>query len=278
MNAEIHAGVLNKNKTHKKVTAMKKVLSTIVASCLLALAASQVSADEKLVFGIALEPYPPFSMKSGNGEWQGFEPDLVRALCERMQAQCTLKEIAWDGLISALQAKQINAILNSVSITPERQQIIDFSKPYYQTPSTWVGDKNLPLEPTPEGLKGKQIGVQSSTTNAAYVKQYYGKDSTLRYYNTQDDMAADLQSGRIDIMLVDALSVESLLKTPGGEVLAEMGVAPKDPLLGDGVGVAIRKGDTQLKSKIDKGLDDLRDDGTYDKIRSRYFSVDISAQ
>ncbi|WP_137888422.1 transporter substrate-binding domain-containing protein [Pseudomonas sp. 2FE] len=255
---------------------MKKIFSAIVASGLLTLAASQASANEKLVFGITLEPYPPFSMKAGNGEWQGFEPELVHALCEQMKAECTLKEISWDGLIPALQANQINAILNSVSITAERLQVIDFSKPYYRTPATWVGDKNLPLKPTPEGLKAKQIGVQSSTTNAAYVKQYYSKDSTLRYYNTQDDMTADLQSGRIDIMLVDALSVEPLLKTAGGEALAEMGNAPNDPLFGDGVGVAIRKGDMALKSKIDQGLDALRDNGTYDKIRSRYFSMDIS--
>lgn len=255
---------------------MKKIFSALVASGLLSLAASQVSANEKLIFGITLEPYPPFSMKAGNGEWQGFEPDLVRALCEQIEADCSLKEISWDGLIPALQANQINAILNSVSITAERLQVIDFSKPYYRTPATWVGDKNLPLQPTPEGLKDKQIGVQSSTTNAAYVKQYFGKDSKLRYYNTQDDMTADLQSGRIDIMLVDALSVEPLLKTEGGAALAEMGNAPNDPLFGDGVGVAIRKGDTALKAKIDQGLDALRDNGTYDKIRSRYFSMDIS--
>jgi polar amino acid transport system substrate-binding protein len=254
---------------------MNKIFRVIAGGCLLALSAGQVSANDNLIFGITLEPYPPFSMKAGSGEWQGFEPDLVRALCAEIQAQCTLKEISWDGLIPALQANQINAILNSVSITPERLQVIDFSKPYYQTPATWLGDKSLSRDTSPAGLKGKQIGVQSSTTNAAYVKQYY-KDSSLRYYNTQDDINADLQSGRIDVTLLDALSVEPVLKAPGSENLADLGNAPSDPLFGDGVGVAIRKGDTALKAKIDKGLDALRDNGTYDKIRSRYFSMDIS--
>ncbi len=255
---------------------MKKLFSAIAASGVLMLAASHVSANEKLVFGITLEPYPPFSMKAGNGEWQGFEPDLVRALCVQIKADCTLKEISWDGLIPALQANQINAILNSVSITPERLQVIDFSKPYYRTPATWMGDKSLSHDTSPEGLKGKLIGVQSSTTNAAYVKQYYSKGSTLRYYNTQDDINADLQSGRIDVTLLDALSVEPVLKASGSENLAVLGNAPQDPLFGDGVGVAIRKGDTALKAKIDQGLDEMRDNGTYDKIRSKYFSMDIS--
>lgn len=256
---------------------MKKLFGAIATSGLLMFAASQVSANDKLVFGITLEPYPPFSMKAGNGEWQGFEPDLVRALCEQIKAECTLKEISWDGLIPALQANQINAILNSVSITPERLQVIDFSKPYYRTPATWLGDKSLSRDTSPEGLKGKQIGVQSSTTNAAYVKQYY-KDSTLRYYNTQDDINADLQSGRIDVTLLDALSVEPVLKAPGGENLADLGNAPNDPLFGDGVGVAIRKGDSALKAKIDQGLDALRESGTYDQIRRKYFSMDISVE
>ncbi len=257
---------------------MKKVLNSLVGGCLFALLASNASADESIVFGIAQEPYPPFSVKSGSGEWGGFEPDLIKALCTRMQAQCPLKEVSWDGLIPALQASQIDVILNSLSITPEREKVIDFSQPYYQTPAMWVADKSLAVETTPEGLKGKLIGVQGSTTNAAYVKQYYAKDSTLRYYNTQDDMSADLQSGRIDIMLADALTIEPLLQSSAGTMLADKGLAPKDPLFGSGIGAAIRKGDSGLKAKIDTALESLRADGTFDEIRSRYFSVDISAQ
>lgn len=254
---------------------MNKIFSSIAAGCLLALTASQVSATDKLVFGITLEPYPPFSMKTASGQWQGFEPELVTSLCEHIQAECTLKEISWDGLIPALQANQIDAILNSVSITPERQQVIDFSKPYFITPATWVGDKSLSKDTSPAGLKGKQIGIQSSTTNAAYVKQYY-KDSSLRYYNTQDDINADLQSGRIDIMLMDGLSVDAVLQNPGSENLVNLGNAPSDPLLGDGVGVAIRKGDTALKQRIDQGLDAMTADGSFDKIQKKYFSIDVS--
>jgi polar amino acid transport system substrate-binding protein len=255
---------------------MKKLFSTLATGCLLALTASQVNASDKLVFGIASEPYPPFSMKAASGEWQGFEPELVMSLCAHIKAECTLKEVSWDGLIPAMQAKQIDAIMNSMSITPERLQVIDFSKPYYNTPSTWVGDKNAPLTPTPEGLKGKQIGVQSSTTNASYAKQYFEKDSSLRYYNTQDDINADLQSGRIDVMLMDGLSVDAVLKAPGSENLVALGNAPSDPLFGDGVGVGMRKGDAELKAKIDKGLDEMAADGSFDKIRSKYFSMDIS--
>lgn len=257
---------------------MHQLLKMFAGGCLFAMLAGHAVAQDKIVFGIALEPYPPFSMKSGTGTWDGFEPELIKALCERLQAECPLKEVSWDGLIPALQSSQIDVILNSLSITEEREKVIAFSKPYYQTPAMWVADQSLELVTTPEGLKGKLIGVQGSTSNATFAKQYYAKDSTLRYYNTQDDMIADLQSGRIDVMLADALTVEPILKSAAGAGLADKGLAPNDPLFGSGIGAALRKGDTALKERIDSALASIKADGTYDKIRSRYFSVDISAQ
>lgn len=257
---------------------MKKIFKTLAGGCLFAVLVQHAVAAEKIVFGIAQEPYPPFSMKSGNGDWNGFEPELIKALCERMQAECPLKEVSWDGLIPALQSSQIDVILNSMSITAEREKVIDFSQPYYQTPAMWVADKSLDLVTTPEGLKGKLIGVQGSTSNASFIKEYYAKGSTLRYYNTQDDMTADLQSGRIDVMLADALTIEPFLKTAAGAGLADKGLAPKDPLFGSGIGAGIRKGDSALRDKINTALASLKADGSYDKIRSRFFSVDISAK
>ncbi|WP_223546125.1 transporter substrate-binding domain-containing protein [Pseudomonas sp. A-B-19] len=257
---------------------MQKLIKTLAAGCLFSILANHATAAEKIVFGIALEPYPPFSEKAGNGAWSGFEPDLIQALCQRLQAQCPLKEVSWDGLIPALQSSQIDVILNSLSITEERQKVIDFTAPYYQTPAMWVADKSMELVTTPEGLKGKLIGVQGSTSNATYLKVYYSKGSTLRYYNTQDDMTADLQSGRIDVMLADALTIEPLIKSAAGSGLADKGLAPKDPLFGSGIGAAVRKGDDNLRQQLNTALAAMKADGTYDKIRSRYFSVDISAQ
>ncbi|CAN7178286.1 transporter substrate-binding domain-containing protein [Aquipseudomonas alcaligenes] len=257
---------------------MKNSLLAFLQAALLASIASAAVAQEKIVFGIALEPYPPFSFKSGKGEWSGFEPELIRAVCERLQAQCPLNEMAWDGLIPALKAQQVDVVLNSLSITPERRQVVDFSEPYFFTPALWVADSSLDVQPTPEGLKGLIIGVQGSTTHSAYAKQYFGKDSTVRYYNDQDDILADLRSGRIDIMLADQLAVEPLLDLPDNSMLASKGVAPHDPLFGEGVGAAVRKGNDALRERLNQALQALRDDGTYDAIRGRYFKADISAR
>jgi len=255
---------------------MKKTLLVTLQALLLAGIANTTFAADKLVFGIALEPYPPFSFKSGKGEWSGFEPEMITAVCARMQADCTLNEMSWDGLIPALKSQQVDVVLNSLSITPERQQVIDFTQPYFFTRALWIGDRGLELDPTPDGLKGKIIGVQGSTTHAAFVKKYYGA-SSVRYYNDQDDILADLRSGRIDIMLADQLVVEPLLDNPDNSMLASKGVAPMDPLFGDGVGAGVRKGNDALRERLNVALKSLRDDGSYEKIRQRYFKTDISA-
>lgn len=256
---------------------MKKTLLVTLQACLLAGIASSAMAADKLVFGIALEPYPPFSFKSGKGDWSGFEPEMITAVCARMQAECTLNEMSWDGLIPALKSQQVDVVLNSLSITPERQQVIDFTQPYFFTRALWIGERNLELDPTPAGLKGKIIGVQGSTTHAAFVKKYYAEDSTIRYYNDQDDLLADLRSGRVDIMLADQLVVEPLLELPDNAMLASKGVAPLDPLFGDGVGAGVRKGNGALRERLNVALQALRTDGSYEKIRERYFKTDISA-
>ncbi|MBV6821923.1 transporter substrate-binding domain-containing protein [Pseudomonas sp. PD9R] len=254
---------------------MKKTLLVTLQACLLAGIASTSFAADKLVFGIALEPYPPFSFKSGKGDWSGFEPEMITAVCARMKADCTLNEMSWDGLIPALKSQQVDVVLNSLSITPERQQVIDFTQPYFFTRALWIGDRSMELDPTPAGLKGKIIGVQGSTTHSAFVKKYYG-ESNIRYYNDQDDILADLRSGRVDIMLADQLVVEPLLEKPDNSMLASKGVAPLDPLFGDGVGAGVRKGNDALRERLNVALQSLRDDGSYEKIRARYFKTDIT--
>jgi len=235
------------------------------------------AADEKIIFAISQEPYPPFSWKASTGEWSGFEPDLIRELCKQMQADCRFHELAWDGLIPALNSKQVDVILNSLSITPERKQVVDFTEAYLQTPALWVAEKALNLTPTPEGLKGKTIGVQGSTSSASYLKTYFGKTSKVRYYNDQDDVLSDLRNGRIDIMLADQISIEPMLDRAENNLLESKGVAPKDPLFGEGIGAAVRKGEDALRERLNQALAELRKDGRMQTLSAPYFKPDILA-
>jgi len=258
------------------MSTIKKTFTRLLQASLLLGAAGWAGAQEKLVFGISQEVYPPFSYTDSSGNWTGFEPDLVRAVCQQMKVTCTFNAIAWDGLIPALNAKQIDVILNSVSITDERRQVVDFSEPYLITPSVWIGEKTINLEPTAAGLKGKKIGVQSSTVHAVYVKERF-KGSTIRYYADRNDIFAELRSGRIDIMLVDQMGIEEILDLPLNAGLQIKGKAEQDKLLGEGIGAVVRKGDDALREQLNQALDALRKNGKMQEIAKPYLDDDFLA-
>ncbi|WP_433770525.1 transporter substrate-binding domain-containing protein [Pseudomonas putida] len=262
---------------------MKRILRnlTLAASLgltLCAFAAPASAAQEKLRFGVAAEPYPPFLVKTPTGQFTGFEPDLIRALCEQMKAECEIKEVAWDGIIPALIANKFDVLFNSMGISPERQKVIAFSRPYYETTGIFVAPKNVDVTLTPEGLAGKAIGVQGSTTNAEFIRSAYGNTSDIRIYNTQDDCNADLIAGRIDVMFLDKVGDIDFLKSQDGTAFEEKGTGSikMDPLkYGLGVGAGMRKSDVELKTQIDKALTQLYESGKYTQISQKYFPTDL---
>lgn len=255
-----------------------KLAVLAVSACTVLGGTLSAHADETLRFGVASEPYPPFLTKTPTGQYVGFEPDLIRALCDQMKAKCEIKEVAWDGIIAALQSSKIDVIFNSMNISPEREKVIAFSRPYYETPNTFVGRKDQKLTYSPQGLAGKVIGVQGSTGNAEFIKSEYGKTATVRLYDTQDDCNADLVAGRIDAMYLDELGVLDFLKSKDGTAfeLKGAGSVEMDPkIYGDGVGAGIRKSDTALKQRLDDAINALHASGKYAQIEKKYFSIDI---
>ena len=265
---------------------MKRMLRnfTLLASfglTLCSFTAPASAAQEALRFGVAAEPYPPFLVKTPTGQFTGFEPDLIRALCEQMKAECEIKEVAWDGIIPALIANKFDVLFNSMGISPERQKVIAFSRPYYETSGIFVAAKDFNPTLTPEGLKGKAIGVQGSTTNAEFIRSAYGKTSEIRIYNTQDDCSADLVAGRIDVMFLDKLGDIAFLESRDGAAFEEKGTGSvkMDPLqYGLGVGAGMRKSDTALKTRIDQALNQLHASGKYTQISQKYFPIDLWPQ
>src|SRR5262245_20818894 len=154
---------------------MKKLIGGLVAVAVLAFSAMAAQAQDVVKIGVAAEPYPPFSEKNTKGEWVGFEMDLYKAVCEDQKLKCELVEVAWDGIIPALQEKKIDVIWSSMSITDERKQVIDFTDKYYNTPTAFIGPKSENVDTCPETgvckdwMKGKIIGVQVSTVHANSV-------------------------------------------------------------------------------------------------------------
>jgi polar amino acid transport system substrate-binding protein len=230
---------------------------------------------EPLKVGFGAEPYPPFTEANASGEWEGFEIDLAEALCAEMQVECEPAPIAWDGIIPALTSGQIDMILGSMSITEERKQTVNFSDRYYYTASDFVAAKGSGIDISPESMQGKILGVQTGTTNADYAQKTYADGVEIKMYNTQDEVNADLVAGRIDVMLADQLAMDAFVKSDAGKDMEVVATAPADPAFGEGIGVALRKDDTELLEKVNAGIAALLESGKYDEIARKYFEFDI---
>lgn len=219
--------------------------------------------------------YPPFSSVGPNGQLTGFDIDIAKALCTQMKVKCTLVQQDFDGLIPALKAHKFDAVVASMSITPERLKVVDFSNKYYQTPARLIARVGNPIDSV-KGFSGKRIGVQRSTIHDRYATAKFAGAEIVRY-TKQDDVFLDLVAGRIDATLVDSVAGDAgFLKTPAGKGYAFTGPVYDDPaFFGKGAGIAVRQGDTVLKNKLNAAIEAIRGDGVYKTIEARYFDFDV---
>ncbi len=253
---------------------MKTTLIAFAAAALFGTAAFAAP----LKIGIAAEAYPPFAAPDASGAFTGWEVDMINAVCAAGEMECEIVPVAWDGIIPSLTGGQIDAIMASMSITPERMQTIDFSNKYYNTPTVIVGAKGVEIAPTAEGLAGKIIGVQGSTIHEAYVQKHFAATAAeVKVYQTQDEANQDLVAGRIDAIQADSIALDAFLASEAGAACCEAkGAVADDPeVLGLGVGVGLRKGEEELKAKFNDAIAKVLADGTYDTITAKYFASSI---
>lgn len=214
--------------------------------------------------------FAPFNYMDNTGKPIGFDIDIANAICEDLKAKCEIVTQDWDGLIPGLKVHKYDAIIASMSITPERLKVVDFSDKYYSGGVRFMGlvGKNFDLK----DLSGKTIGAQRATIAAQYLEDHYGKTANVKLYDNQDNVYLDLESGRLDIVLSDELPTYNWLKTSGkGDKFEFKG---KAFLKTDEIGIAVRKGD-KLKAQLNKAIKDIRANGTYEKINAKYFPFSI---
>ena len=258
---------------------MKKFALTAFALLGFAAAATApVQAEDVIRFGLAAEPYPPFSTKDSAGNWVGWEVDLRDAVCAELKAKCTWVEVAWDGIIPALQEKKFDVIWSSMSITDERKKVIDFTDKYYTSAAVWVGAKSdtRTLDPAkPSSMDGVLVAAQSATTHASFMQKYFNGHAELKLYDTLDNETADLKAGRVDLLMAGAIQIADWLKSPDGADYEIKVKLPHDQLFGHGDGAGLRKEDAELKNKLNGAIAAVRASGQYKQITDKYFDFDI---
>lgn len=259
---------------------MNRMLSGIAAAVLVALAtlaAAPAHADELAGVKAAGEikiamtgQYPPFNFVNEKNEVVGFDAAIGRGIAERMGVKGTIVTTAWDGIIAGLLAKKYDTIVGSMTITPEREKVVDFVGPYYHAGrAVFVGEGSTVK--TLDDLKGKTIGVTLGETHEKWAREKGGW--TIRTYKGLPELMLELKGGRVDAIVVDNIPVMVAIKKTGDKIRRL-----DTPNIEGGsvaIGIAIRKDNPELKAAMQKALDAMMADGTYNKIAMEWVGSDI---
>ena len=270
----------------------KKTIFSVLFSLLII---GNVNAD-KIKIGTE-GAYPPWNSKDASGKLIGFEVELAYTLCRYIGQQCEIVEQDWDGMIPALIMRKFDAIMAGMSITAERQKAISFSQGYADEVASLAVMKGSDLEGmnTPEGinltlggsgvkktlktltgaLAGKTVCTQTATIHQNFLESGDVGKINLRTYKTQDEVNLDLASGRCDVALAAAVAFTDYAEKSGKPVVL-VGPTFSGGAFGNGVGVGIRKDDTELLKAFNKAIDKARKNGDISRIATKWFGFDAS--
>lgn len=240
----------------------------------LSLAPLTASADELAtikesgVLKIAMSgQYPPFNFVNEQNEVVGFDPAIGTEIAKRMGLKTEIVTTAWDGIIAGLLANKYDAVVGSMSITPERDEVIDFVGPYYNTKRA-IFTKAGSTITSVEQLKDVKVGVTLGETHEQWARD---QGYNIKTYKGLPELLLELQNGRVDVIVNDSIPVILAMKA-GQYDLAVIDDPSAEPI---GAGIAIREGNPELAAAMQKALDEMMADGTYLKIANEWVGGDI---
>ncbi|MDO4441107.1 MAG: transporter substrate-binding domain-containing protein [Moraxella sp.] len=219
--------------------------------------------------------YAPFNHTNSDGTLGGFDVDIANALCAKMAAECTISPQDWEGIIPALKAGKYDAIVSSMSVTPERQEQVDFTEPYFANTLVFIANKDKAFDPTNASeIEAAKITAQGSTIASQWLSSTHPSVKP-QLHSTLDGAFLDLNNGRVDVMVSDKLPALTWLKSDIGKNFEIKG---SEIDINDKFAIAINKGNTELTDKFNKALADIKADGTYDEIVIKHFGKEMLPQ
>lgn len=240
---------------------MKKLLFTVLLG--LSLLGCKDKNQEKLVVGTSAD-YPPFSFFK-NGEITGFEVELIRAIAQELGKEAVLKDMSFDSIIGALQAKRIDLAISAISVTPERQKRADFTISYHHSMSVLLVSRNAEIS-APNDLSGKTLGVQMGTTHEMLAKSDWQPtvpNLSLRSLSKIPELIQDFRSGRLSAILLGVSEAEGIMKThPDFKVVRLPGTESEFAIA---LPIA-----SPLTEEINKIITKWQQDGTLQKLEQKW--------
>jgi cystine transport system substrate-binding protein len=259
-----------------KITLLGKLLVIGITGALLSAAAHAEdlldTVKQRGTLQIALEgTFPPFDYKAPNGELDGYDVDVAKAVAAKLGVKPVFVTTEWSGIIAGLQAKRYDVIVNQVSITPERQKALDFSPPYTYSTAQLIQRKDDTRQfKTLDELKGHKLGVSLGSNYNDMAKSVPGID--VRTYPGAPEYLRDLADGRIDAALNDRLMLAYLIKTSNLPLRQGANVGDAQ----DEMGIPFRKDNPKFAKAMEDAIASLKADGTLTKISLKWFGIDVS--
>lgn len=257
------------------VHGMKKLFLLLLTVCLLGTAALTAgcgqsdSAEQsgKKVLRVGMDAsYPPFgSQDQETKDYEGFDVDIIRAIGAEEGFDVEISNRSFDGLIPALQAKEIDVAINDITIMDDRKQSVDFSKPYYIAGLGVVVRSDNDTIHTAEDLQGKTLGVSIGSTGEEAARKIPG--ANVRVFNAINEAFLEVQNGGVDAVVNDIPTNEYYVSHAGNKNVRTAEVA----LTKEDLGIAVLKGNTELLTKIDDGLAKIKANGKFSEIYEKWF-------
>lgn len=235
---------------------MKTILFATTA---LALSAGLALAADKTIRMGTEGAYPPYNFVNDSGDVDGFEIELGNELCKRAELTCEWVKNDWDSIIPNLVSSNYDTIMAGMSITDERDEVIDFTQNYYPpTASIYVATSDA------ADVKGGVVAAQTATIQAAYIAE---SGATLVEFATPEETVAAVRNGEADAVFADMDYLLPLVEESGGELMR----VGDDVPLGGGVGMGLRESDGELRGKFDTAITSMKEDGTLNELLKKWF-------
>ncbi|MCP4071294.1 MAG: transporter substrate-binding domain-containing protein [Hyphomicrobiales bacterium] len=238
---------------------MKRIIFAVMATAIMTGSALAAGDMQKVRMGTE-GAYPPYNFVNDKGEIDGFEREVGDKLCELAKLDCTWVKNDWDSIIQNLVSGNYDTIIAGMSITAERDKVIDFTQEYFPPdPSAYVALKGASADAV-SGI----VAAQKATIQASYIA---ASKATVVEFATPDETIAAVRSGEADAVLADRAYLEPFVKESKGEL-----IFVGDPVeIGGGIGVGIRESDGELKGKLDAAIDTMKKDGSLSKLIAKWF-------
>jgi polar amino acid transport system substrate-binding protein len=219
--------------------------------------------------------YPPFNYVGADGNPAGFNVDLARLICEEIKVTCTIQARSFNTLLDALNDNRGDAVIASIAPTADTRRRADFTDPYYRTPARFVARLDSPInEVLPERLEGKKIAVVAGTAHEAYLKAMF-TDAQVRSFPNAEAAREALRNKEVDLLFADGIALAFWLNGADSAGCCNFRGGPflESRFFGEGVGIAVKRGNELLRQALNWALFRLWEKGSYTDLWLRYFPI-----